>query len=135
MSSDADADAFNWTSTYRRDSDLPQPYGYFWQDVRMGQKPRTIGTDHVANKTKQVAWFVFNCDVHDNRSAYADELAKHIPVDVYDVYGDCGLLKCPWSTEDRCFRMLEDDYKFYLAFEDAHCRQYITEKFFVNALR
>jgi hypothetical protein len=52
-----------------------------------------------------------------------------------DVYGGCGKLKCPRFQSDRCFAMLNTDYKFYLAFENSNCRDYITEKFFVNGLK
>ena len=31
--------------------------------------------------------------------------------------------------------MLDTDYKFYLAFENSNCVDYITEKFFVNGLK
>lgn len=51
-----------------------------------------------------------------------------------DIYGFCGDFKCPRSSADKCFEVLDHDYKFYLAFENSNCKDYITEKFFVNAL-
>ncbi|EUB56138.1 Glycoprotein 3-alpha-L-fucosyltransferase A [Echinococcus granulosus] len=33
------------------------------------------------------------------------------------------------------FQWLSKRYKFYLAFENSNCRNYITEKAFINALR
>ena len=50
-----------------------------------------------------------------------------------DIYGSCGSLKCSRGNK-QCFEMLDTDYKFYLAFENSNCRDYITEKFFVNGL-
>ena len=60
------------------------------------------------------------------------ELKKYVGV---DVYGACGDKKCPEKfrngtlTSD-CRAILADEYKFYLAFENSLCRDYITEKFF-----
>lgn len=87
--------------------------------------------DYAANKTKKVAWFVSNCGARNNRLQYARELGKYIEV---DIYGGCGSLKCPRSDDKKCFNILESDYKFYLAFENSNCRDYITEKLFVNGL-
>ena len=53
----------------------------------------------------------------------AKELQKYITV---DIYGSCGPLKC-WG--DQCDDTLDNDYKFYLAFENSLCYDYITEKF------
>lgn len=46
----------------------------------------------------------------------------------------CGNKKCPRNKAQQCFQMLNRDYRYYLAFENSNCREYITEKFFVNGL-
>lgn len=51
-----------------------------------------------------------------------------------DIYGSCGAYKCSRNTADKCFEILDRDYKFYLAFENSNCKDYITEKFFINSL-
>ena len=37
--------------------------------------------------------------------------------------------------ENTNFICLYREYKFYLAFENSNCKDYITEKFFVNGLK
>ena len=84
------------------------------------------------NKTDApVAWFVSNCEARNNRLDYAKNLSQFIGV---DIYGKCGTKKCPRAEEDKCFRLLDTKYKFYLAFENSNCVDYITEKFYVNGL-
>uniref|UniRef100_A0A2H8TYZ4 Fucosyltransferase n=2 Tax=Melanaphis sacchari TaxID=742174 RepID=A0A2H8TYZ4_9HEMI len=123
-------DVFNWTATYRHDSDIVTPYErWAYYDPSVTQVER-LDRNYAFNKTKQVAWFVSNCGAKNGRLQYARELAKYISV---DVYGVCGQFKCPRS--DKCFQMLEHDYKFYLAFENSNCFDYVTEKFFVNGLQ
>lgn len=87
--------------------------------------------NYALNKTKKVAWFVSNCGARNNRLQYAQELSKHIQV---DIYGSCGSYKCPRNIAHQCFDILDRDYKFYLAFENSNCKDYITEKLFVNSL-
>jgi len=119
---------FNWTATYRSDSTIVAPYER-WQYHHPSTYSMPLQKNYAANKTKQVAWFVSNCGARNGRLQYAQELAKYIGV---DIYGACGSLRCPRTS--RCFSMLDTDYKFYLAFENSNCKDYITEKFFVNGL-
>ncbi|KAL1512977.1 hypothetical protein ABEB36_002472 [Hypothenemus hampei] len=125
-----DPSSVNWTATYRRDSDIVAPYErWTYFDPEVKELPLT--KDYAGNKTKKVAWFVSNCAARNNRLQYARELGKYIEV---DIYGGCGAFKCPRSDDKKCFNILESDYKFYLAFENSNCRDYITEKLFVNGL-
>ena len=62
---------------------------------------------------------------------YGETLQRYLPV---DVYGVCGNLSCDGTNDVDCGNLLKDHYKFYLAFENIMCDDYITEKFF-RALR
>ena len=77
-------------------------------------------------KNKLVAWFVSHCNTSSDRESYVKELQKYIPV---DIYGACGPLNCSGKKmNEKCYRMLERDYKFYLSFENSICKDYVTEK-------
>jgi glycoprotein 3-alpha-L-fucosyltransferase len=48
-------DVFNWTATYRRDSDIPIPYGRWeYYDERVKQNAR-LDHNYAANKTKKAS--------------------------------------------------------------------------------
>lgn len=128
---------FNWTMTYRRDSDVVQPYGWIQpigtfslnpsveeinREMELAVKRKTTN-----KKTKLVAWFVSNCQSKSQREQYANALAKYVQV---DVYGECGSMTCERDNAANCYVMLEQDYKFYLSFENSFCDDYVTEKFF-----
>ena len=60
-------DVFNWTATYRRDSDIPIPYGrWVYYDERVKQNAR-LDQNYAANKTKKascsidVLLFIIKC--------------------------------------------------------------------------
>jgi alpha-1,3-fucosyltransferase len=134
---------FNWTMSYRLNSDVRLLYG------RVSPRPTAPTTadetrkmieethlsstkNYAANKTQPVGWMVSHCDTNSLRETYVRQLSKFIPV---DVYGECGNLSCPrnndhWLSYPECYTMLEEKYKFYLSFENSICTDYATEKFF-----
>jgi len=77
-----------------------------------------------------VAMIVTNCDTDNQRLLYAKELGKYISV---DVYGQCEGYKM--NKFNNFLQILDQDYKFYLAFESSNCIDYVTEKFFIDGLQ
>ncbi|XP_046573117.1 glycoprotein 3-alpha-L-fucosyltransferase A-like [Haliotis rubra] len=116
---------FNWTMTYRLDSDIPYPYN------RILFTGGTVNiSDVLRKKSRSIAWFVSHCGTPSKREVYVQELRKHIDV---DIYGSCRYNKsydCPKKRFVKCLGMLNTTYRFYLAFENSLCKDYITEKFF-----
>ena len=122
---------FNWTSTYSSESDIPSPYGSFryYDSTDVGNHTSVNVYDEYPGKTRTAAWFVTNCKAQNRRQEYVEDLKKYVPV---DVYGNCGQFKC--RDREKCLEMLRRKYKFYIAFENSNCREYITEKLWYNAL-
>jgi hypothetical protein len=118
--------AINLTMNYRRDSDLYH-FGYGLQ-----RRSEIISGEYVSkwpvhSKTKDVFWMASNCQTSSHREDYANELGKYIGV---DVYGQCGNYTCPMNETEQCFEHLQQQYKYYLAFENSMCDGYITEEVF-----
>ena len=117
---------YNLTMTYRADSDIRIPYGEFY-------KKRTAESSYrlkfpFAKKTRSVAWTVSNCYTPSKRERYVRELKRYIDV---DVYGHCGGMPgCPKNDRSCRQKMIPSMYKFYLAFENSRCQDYVTEKLF-----
>ena len=121
----------NWTATYRTDSTIVAPYERFVTFANVTKLPEKPTRNYALGKTKQAAWFVSNCATANGRMEYVQELQKYMQV---DIYGGCGKLKCMRSDATNCFGQLNKHYKFYLSFENCNCKDYITEKFYWNAL-
>lgn len=107
------------------------PYEWFVPYKNASQYQLLPPQRNYTGKTKKRAWFVSNCHTTNNWMQYALELSKYIGV---DIYGPCGKFKCPKSESKKCYEKLNADYKFYLAFENSNCKDYITEKLFWNGL-
>lgn len=110
---------YNWTMTYRKDSDIHYPYNMI---VKVNTNYSRLSVEQVQQKKKLVAWFVSNCQAQ--RMKYVRKLQKYIPV---DIYGKCGT---PCENRTACYEMLDKHYKFYLSFENSLCTDYVTEKLF-----
>lgn len=136
---------FNWTATYRLDSDLfgKMFYGFQFENKSsplVGQNNLTnyYGLN-VTSKTKMAAWFVSNCQTSINREGYVRELSRYIQVDVFgkclENHKSCPIPRNPqnqplYYEKTDCEVMLERDYLFYLSFENSFCPDYASEKFF-----
>lgn len=120
---------FNWSMSYRMDSDIPVPYG---RTIIKDKRTKDALDFYQWLLTKRsdtlVAMLTSNCNSNNHRREYVKELQKHIPV---DVYGGCGTLKCPGHFKLDCDPI--QDYVFYLSFENSNCNEYITEKLWWNA--
>lgn len=114
---------FNWSMTYRKDSDVWVPFGEIRTTTR-GYN-RSVLFNSWKNKKKTAVWPVSNCDTFGKRELYVRELADYLPV---DIYGKCGPNTCPKSRE--CSVQFEKDYYFWFAFENSLCVDYVTEKLF-----
>ncbi|XP_032977660.1 alpha-(1,3)-fucosyltransferase 4 [Rhinolophus ferrumequinum] len=122
-----ESNLFNWTLSYRADSDVFVPYGYLYPRTHPSDQPPGL-VPPLARKRGLVAWVVSNWDERQARVRYYHQLSQHVLVDVFGKGGsrrpvpDIGLL----HTVAR--------YKFYLAFENSQHLDYITEKLWRNAL-
>uniref|UniRef100_A0A8C8SWE6 Fucosyltransferase n=1 Tax=Pelusios castaneus TaxID=367368 RepID=A0A8C8SWE6_9SAUR len=114
------AGIFNWTMSYRSDSDIFVPYGFLRATP---PAPRFS----LPRKTKLVAWVISNWNERQARVKYYHQLKKYIPI---DVYGAQGLA----LKEDNVIGTVSQ-YKFYLAFENSQHTDYITEKLWRNAFK
>ncbi|GFY63619.1 alpha-(1,3)-fucosyltransferase C [Trichonephila inaurata madagascariensis] len=118
---------FNWTMTYRTNSDIVTQYG----TIKRNLPPRKVDMQSLlssfTNKTKSVVWMSSHCPTDGGRESYVAELRKYIDV---EVYGTCGSSICPPGETNKCLQEFSEKYKFFLAFENTICRDYITEKFF-----
>lgn len=137
---------FNWTWTYKLDSDICFSYitvkdqrgvvigpkeHMHWMNISEMKPTSKYIKRKLRKKRKAAAWFVSNCDTMSDRLRFAQSLQHELEKysQVLDIYGECGKLKCPTDGYyDGCYALIESDYYFYLAFENSFSEDYVTEK-------
>lgn len=119
----------NWTWYLLRDSTWQARYGH----LQERPLPKKQYNKIFHNKTHDVAWFVSQCERPSRRMEYVKRMKTQVDV---HIYGLCGNFTCGKSgyhmgnKREECLNMLSRSYKFYLAFENSFCKDYVTEKFF-----
>jgi len=126
---------FNWTLLYRRESTIYMPFtGYYkLSDEELKNNPnKKEDRNYFKEKTKFASTMVSNCVDQAGRYKFLHELNNYIDL---DNFGKCsGKYVCPAGVPTtECGKKHLAIYKFYLAFENSYCRDYVSEKFW-NAL-
>uniref|UniRef100_A0A7E4VR68 Fucosyltransferase n=1 Tax=Panagrellus redivivus TaxID=6233 RepID=A0A7E4VR68_PANRE len=119
-------DFFDFTVTYRQDSDIPLFYDKL---VKLdGKKDNDRWKDSevktaISKKVDSVLWFVSHCNTASMREIYVEELKMHINV---NQFGSCNNNGCTKKCADEKI----NSHYFYLSLENSVCNDYITEKYF-----
>lgn len=139
---------FNATMTYRGDSTYHFPYGSL-VDTKL--KYTEFSETSIPHKTHGVAALVSNCKI-GYRNEIISRLYELLRVDkefsVLDIYGACAteynhthanpdrLHEIDTIGKNDTVKLLSylSRYKFFLAIENSKCKDYITEKLWINAI-
>ncbi|XP_067952156.1 alpha-(1,3)-fucosyltransferase 10-like [Watersipora subatra] len=130
---------FNFTSTFRRESDLPLTTQYVRSVEQLEsiqflksfqEKERFIEEENIA----PIVYVQGDCDVPSDRDHFVTMMTKHIKI---DSYGGCLHNKnLPAHLTDPVGGMTHVDfleliskYKFAISMENGICQDYITEKY------
>lgn len=132
---------FNWTATYKLNSDIL--FTYVQIRNRSGEivgpkrnmewvKNLSFKSDFsiVQNKSKAAAWLVSNCNSRSKRGDVVTHIQKYLQNYglTIDIYGYCGSYKCLDDDKESCATMLGRKYYFYLSLENSFAEDYVTEK-------
>lgn len=126
---------FNHTATFSRHSHLPLTTQHLENLSVLTSHTHLIPLsfkNHLRETLAPVVYVQSDCDPPSDRDVYVQELMKHIRV---DSYGEClhnkdlpAHLRDSTAMDHQDFYQLLSQYKFILAFENAVCEDYITEK-------
>lgn len=135
---------FNWTWTYRLDSDIINPFFEIRDDNDTVIAPREnvtwIENDEfveipaslsyqLKSKFRAVIWFTSDCHKDYPHAEYVKELQLRLKkYKLYlDIYGPCGTRECPNNSLKECYEMIESDYFYQISFEKKESVDYVAE--------
>ena len=116
---------FNLTMTYSKTTQVEWVYGLCKPLSPTDHSSYDNTINYAARKTNLVAWFVSHCQTQSRRKTYVQALGQHVNV---HKHGCGGTYRCPRTKEECYGQLLNDNYKFYLSFENSLCHDYVTEK-------
>lgn len=126
---------FNHTATFSRHSHLPLTSQYLENLKTLTSLEHFVAVrkkNALRKKLAPVVYVQSDCDPPSDRDTYIQELMKYIAV---DSYGEClhnrdlpTEVNNPSFMDHSQFYHILAQYKFILAFENAVCEDYITEK-------
>nr|AAI63176.1 Zgc:195147 protein [Danio rerio] len=126
---------FNHTATFSRHSHLPLTTQHLEDINTLTAQTHLLPLsykNHLRQTLAPVVYVQSDCDPPSDRDTYIRELMQHIQV---DSYGQClhnkdlpPHLRDSTAMDDQDFYKILAQYKFILAFENAVCDDYITEK-------
>ena len=118
---------FNGTATYRDDSAISMSFGSSRLLSTEKWNKTYLDINYAKGKTKGAYAYVSNCkSINYKRLELMKQLSKYINV---SVMGNCTKAGPCSSGDKRCEAKVHSQYRFYLAFENSLCKDYITEKF------
>jgi len=130
------AAVFNFSATYKRSSDFPLTLQHYpSKNYIVNQSPVSIVDKNRYRKQgfAPIVYLQSHCGVPSDRDAYVIELMKYIDVDSYGsclnnkLFKNISLHDTSEMHNEQVYEELSK-YKFHIAFENAICDDYITEK-------
>lgn len=143
---------FNWTLSYKTDAEIYEgSYGFFDYNNHVSAESlirfkKKIFSNDFEKRINAILWFVSNCN-SKSRIQVALDISIYFPLHIYgtcDPLGDMSESErkqkyphlkvtkfenskvCPFSSP--CEERKLNSYKYYLAFENTNCSDYVTEK-------
>lgn len=130
---------FNWTWTYKINSDIVSPFIEVKDLKGNVVAPRPVVNwnsnmtvldedeiKHLKQKKKAMAWVVTKCHTRNNRLLLARRLRRGFEQNdlIFDIYG-CGHKNCP---KGGCMKAIEREYYFYFVAEASFDEDYVTDE-------